>query len=133
MALDRIMQGVIPYIGLDGAGAAADFYAKAFGATEARERVLADDGKRYMHIQLVINGGSLMLSDAFPEWGRPWQPSSSYTMQLLVEDIDAWFDRAVAAGCTVTQPVELMFWGDRFGAVKDPFGVEWAFNEAKAA
>lgn len=133
MALDRIMQGVIPYIGLDGAAAAADFYARAFGAEEPRPRVPADDGKRFMHIQLVINGGSMMLCDAFPEYDRPWAPSRSYTMQLVVEDIERWFTRAVDAGCEVVQPLELMFWGDRYGAVRDPFSVEWAFNEAGKA
>jgi uncharacterized glyoxalase superfamily protein PhnB len=50
---------------------------------------------------------------------------------LLVDDADAWFDRAVAAGASAVTPVQEMFWGDRFGSVRDPFGIEWAFNQAK--
>jgi uncharacterized glyoxalase superfamily protein PhnB len=123
----HLMKGVIPYVSLNGAAAAADFYKKAFGAVEHR-RLPADDGKRLMHCHLEINGGSLMLGDAFDEHGYGWQPSHSFTMTLVVDDIDAWFKRAVDAGCEVTQPVELMFWGDRYGSVKDPFGVHWAMN-----
>ena len=47
----------------------------------------------------------------------------------MVDDIDAGFARAVAAGCEVTTPVAKMFWGARYGALKDPFGVSWAMNE----
>lgn len=122
------MKGVIPYLNVQGAGAAADFYARAFGAEDVG-RMSTDDGKRFMHIHLVINGGSLMLSDVFPEHGFDWQPSTSFTMQLVVDDIDAWWKRAVDAGAEVNMPVAVMFWGDRYGTLRDPFGVNWAINE----
>lgn len=121
------MKGVIPYLSVEGAADAAAFYKTAFAAEEFR-RMAGEDG-RLMHCHLVINGGSLMLSDAFPEHGYAHQPSHSFTMQLVVEGIDSWFQRAVDAGCEVVQPVQLMFWGDRYGALKDAWGVHWAMNE----
>jgi uncharacterized glyoxalase superfamily protein PhnB len=126
-----VMVGVIPYINVEGAGVAADFYVKAFGAEETA-RIPAEDGKRFMHIALEINGGVLMMGDVFPEYGQAEQPPSGVTLTLVVHDIDAWWARAVDAGCTVVTPVQVMFWGDRFGALKDPFGVEWAMNSPVA-
>ncbi|MDP1735957.1 MAG: VOC family protein [Caulobacter sp.] len=123
------MRGVIPYLNLVGAADAAELYKQAFGAQEMR-RLPADDGQRLMHCHLVINGGSLMLSDCFPEHGHDFQPSHSFTMQLVVDDIDRWFQRAVVAGLEVMNPVALMFWGDRWGSLKDRFGVHWAINES---
>ena len=125
--------GVIPYLNVIGASDASALYQKAFGAVEVR-RLPSDDGKRLMHAHLVINKGSLMLSDCFPEHGYEHQPSHSFTMQLVVDDIDSWFKRAVDAGLEVINPVALMFWGDRWGSLKDRFGVHWAINEpAKTA
>jgi uncharacterized glyoxalase superfamily protein PhnB len=80
------MSGVIPYINVEGASEASAFYQKAFGAKEVR-RMPAEDGKRLMHCHLIIHGGSLMLADAFPEYGYPLQPSHSFTMQLVVSDV----------------------------------------------
>ncbi|MFA7262783.1 MAG: VOC family protein [Caulobacter sp.] len=122
------MRGVIPYLNLVGAADAAELYKTAFGAIEHR-RAPAEDGQRLMHCHLEINGGSLMLSDCFPEHGYDFQPSHSFTMQLVVDDIDRWFQRAVDAGLEVTNPVALMFWGDRWGSLKDRFGVHWAMNQ----
>lgn len=122
------MKGVIPYLNVVGAADAAELYKAAFGAIEHR-RMPAEDGKRLMHCHLEINGGSLMLSDCFPESGYEHQPSHSFTMQLVVDDIDAWFQRAVDASLEVMNPVALMFWGDRWGSLKDAFGVHWAMNQ----
>ncbi len=121
-------KGVIPYLNVVGAADAAELYKQAFGAVEVN-RLPSDDGKRLMHCHLVINEGSLMLSDVFPEHGYEHQPSHSFTMQLVVDDIDSWFQRAVDAGLEVTNPVAVMFWGDRWGSLKDRFGVHWAINE----
>lgn len=122
------MKGVIPYLNVVGAADAAELYKAAFGAIEHR-RMPAEDGKRLMHCHLEINGGALMLSDCFPESGYEHQPSHSFTMQLVVDDIDTWFQRAVDAGLAVTNPVALMFWGDRWGSLTDRFGVHWAMNQ----
>lgn len=122
------MKGVIPYLNVVGAADAVALYQAAFGAVEVR-RMPAEDGQRLMHSHLVINDGSLMISDCFPESGYAHQPSHSFTMQLVVDDIDAWFQRAVDAGLEVMNPVALMFWGDRWGSLKDRFGVHWAMNQ----
>ena len=126
--LDPVFQGVIPYLSVDGAGAASAFYQLAFGAKQLRV-MPAEDGQRFMHIHLEINGGSLMLSDAFPDRGHAHQPSHSFTMQLVVADLDSWWRRAVAAGGKPTSEPQVMFWGDYYGALVDPFGVHWAFNQ----
>jgi PhnB protein len=125
---DAATRGVIPYIQLVGANEAVAFYQKAFGAKE-RSRMPAGDGGKLANCQLEINGGPMMLMDAFPEHGHPFQPSQSFTLQLIVEDGQAWFDRAVAAGCQVTTPFQKMFWGDMWGGLTDPFGIHWGIDE----
>ena len=120
--------GLSVYITVDGAAAASAFYEKAFGAKELF-RQLADDGKRLLHCHLQINGGSLMMSDWFPEWGMEKKPPQAYTLHLQVDDVDAWWKRATEAGCTVAMPLEAQFWGDRYGKVTDPFGVGWSLAQ----
>lgn len=121
--------GLNAYLEVDGALKAAAFYEKAFGA----EQVFAvppDEKGRTMHVHLYVNGSSLMLGDPYPEHGHPHQPAQGYTLQLHLDaaEIDAWWRRAVEAGCTVETPLEVMFWGDRWGSLRDPFGVSWAMN-----
>ncbi|HZZ90640.1 MAG TPA: VOC family protein [Caulobacteraceae bacterium] len=122
------MKGVIPYIQVEGAIEAVKFYERAFGAREL-SRFPTEDGKRLMNCQVEINGGAMMLMDAMPEHGFPFQPTHSVTLQLLVDDGQAWFDRAVAAGCTVLTPFQQMFWGDKWGAVIDPYQIRWGIDE----
>jgi len=86
-----------------------------------------------MHVHLYINDTTVMLSDFYPEHGVSKVAPAGFSMTLHVSDIDAWYKRAVDAGATVGQPVTEMFWGDRYGSVKDPFGVTWAMNQAKTA
>ncbi|WP_297693649.1 VOC family protein [Phenylobacterium sp.] len=128
-ALPPVKGGVSPYLTVDGAAKASDFYQRAFAAEEVT-RIGGPDGK-FMHIHLYINGSSVMLSDAYPEHGHPWQPPAGFTLTLEVDDADAWADRAIKAGATAANPVSDMFWGARWGTVRDPFGVEWAFNAPK--
>jgi len=125
----RLMQGVIPYLAIDGAQAAIDFYTRAFGAVQHGEAVAGADG-RIMNASLEVNGGMIMLMDTFPEPGMD-QPATArgMTLQLVVAEADPWWNRALAAGCEVTHPLRLEFWGDRYGRLRDPFGLEWAFNE----
>jgi uncharacterized glyoxalase superfamily protein PhnB len=82
-----------------------------------------------MHIHLYINGSSVMLSDAFAEHGHPWVQPQGFNLTLQVDDIDAWWRRAIDAGATAVMPVQEMFWGARYGQLRDPFGVLWAMNE----
>jgi uncharacterized glyoxalase superfamily protein PhnB len=126
-ALPQVLGGVAPYLSVSNAGAAADFYVKAFGAREAI-RMPPDDKGRYMHIHLVINGGSVMLADAFPDHGHPLETPAAFTLHLQVDDVDAWFERATKAGAEVVMPLTDMFWGDRYGQLRDPFGVLWSMG-----
>jgi uncharacterized glyoxalase superfamily protein PhnB len=114
-----------------GASDASAFYQKAFAAKELRRMGNGKDD-RLVHVHLEIHGGSVMLCDEFPEHGHPHRPSNSYTMQLVVDDGDRWFDRAKKAGCDVIVEMHREFWGDRYGSVRDPFGIQWAFNEPAA-
>ena len=123
--------GLTPHIMILGnrAAEAIDFYKAAFGAEE-RVRMLADDGRRIMHAHLIISGASLMLNDDFPEYrgpgATPEGPPAGTVLHLQVDDADAWFDRAVAAGASARMPLQDMFWGDRYGHVGDPFGHVWS-------
>lgn len=125
----RVMMGVIPYIGMNGkAGEATDFYARAFGARELGRFTDEASGK-LMHVQIEVNGGALMMSDMSDPSAEPSRPAG-FHLQLVVQDGDAWWSRAVEAGCAVVMPFQKMFWGDRWGLLRDPFGLQWAVNEA---
>jgi PhnB protein len=123
----RVMQGVIPYLSVDGADKVIAFYEKAFGAKDLGT-MRSEDGKHVMHSQLEINGGALMLSDAAIMEGKQ-VTSNSYTMQLVTREGDTWWKRAVDAGCTVDVPFAMQPWGDRWGKLRDPFGISWALLE----
>jgi PhnB protein len=125
---DALTRGVIPYFQVEGAAKAIQLYQRAFGA-RVRTRTPAGDGDKIMNAQLEINGGLIMVMDAMPEHGFPLQKSHSYTMQLIVPEGQAWFDRAVEAGCRVETPFQKMFWGDLWGLVVDPFGVRWGIDQ----
>lgn len=128
MPQDTNFTGVIPYINVDDAPAAIAFYKKVFNAKELM-LMPADDGKRVMHCHLEINGGGLMVASTFPEHGHDFQPSHSFMMMLVVDDADTWWKSAVDAGCEITHPLQEMFWGDRYGTVRDPYNVNWGFNQ----
>ena len=119
--------GLVAYLTVDGAVKAGEFYRKAFGGEVAATHP-PDEKGRTMHVHLYINGSSLMLSDAYPEHGHPLRESAGFSLTLMVEDVDAWYERAIKAGCTSTTPPTDMFWGDRYAALKDPFGVAWGVN-----
>jgi PhnB protein len=123
----QIKGGAIPYLSIEGAIKAVEFYKKAFAAEVAM--VMPPDEKgRTMHAHLYINGSSVMLSDFYPEHGHVPVTAAGFNIMLRVDDADAWYNRAVAAGCTATMALDNMFWGDRYGQLKDPFGVVWAVN-----
>ena len=124
-AVNPQISGVTPYLTVAGATRASEFYQRAFGATEV-DRVPVDEKGRTMHIYLFINGNSLMLSDPFPEHGHPFKGHEGCTLHLHVADVDAWWKRAVDAGAEIVLPLQVMFWGDRYGQLRDPFGVLWS-------
>lgn len=119
--------GLVAYVTVDGAIKAADFYKRAFGA-EVATIFPPDEKGRTMHVHVYINGSSLMMSDAYPDHGHPFREHAGFQLALMVEDVDAWFKRAVDAGCTGTMPPQDMFWGDRYAQLKDPYGIAWAMN-----
>jgi PhnB protein len=121
--------GVVAYLAIDGALKAAEFYGKALAAEQVFAHP-ADEQGRTMHVHLYVNGSSVMLGDFYPEYGHARETPAAFTMQLIVDDCRAWFDRAVGAGCTAVTEPQTMFWGDTLAQVKDPFGVTWAFNQA---
>lgn len=115
-----------PYLTLKNASGALDFYARAFGAKEVM-RLAAPDGK-IGHAEMRIGNSPIMLSDEYPDMGVLSPESiggSPVMLHLYVEDVDATFLRAVAAGATVLTPVADQFYGDRGGKLSDPFGHVW--------
>jgi PhnB protein len=126
--MPQVRGGVVAYLQVDGASKASEFYQRAFGATEVGRQPVDEQG-RTMHIHLYINGGSLMLSDAYPEHGYALERPQGFDLMLQVEDIDAWWARAIGAGAESLMQVQEMFWGARYGQLRDPFGVRWAFNQ----
>ena len=124
---------VMPHLVVDDAAAAIDFYVKAFDAVELG-RVPGPGGK-LIHAAVQINGATVMLNDDFPEYndGKPGTPTAlggtPVTIHLQVHDVDAKFQQALDAGATVVMPIEDQFWGDRYGAVRDPFGHQWSLGQ----
>ena len=121
---------IVAHIVVQGAERAAAFYAEAFGAQEV-SRIPVPDG-RLMSVQLRIGGGLLHLADEFAEMGVLAPPTLGGTpvvLALEVNDADAAFARAVAAGAQVRQPLADMFWGDRHGQLDDPFGHRWNISQ----
>jgi uncharacterized glyoxalase superfamily protein PhnB len=119
-----------PHIVVQGADRAAAFYRDAFGAEEV-SRIPTPDG-RLMSVEMRIGGGSLHLADEFPELGVLAPPSLGGTpvvLALEVEDAESVFAAATAAGATVRQPLQEMFWGDLHGQLDDPFGHRWNVSQ----
>ena len=115
-----------PYLMVRGAAQAIAFYQQAFGAHE-RLRMPEPDGT-VGHAELTIGDSLIMLADEMPEMGNPSPQALNGTpvgFALYVEDVDAAFARALAAGATALQPPEDKFYGDRTGTVVDPFGHHW--------
>jgi len=128
----RVMQGVIPYLALpEKAGAAADFYIKAFDGKDLGRMPMENAPGQFMHIQIEINGGALMLTDyADPGVANKGDgPLPRGHLQLVLANGQAWWDRAVAAGCTIVSPYARQFWGDDWGLMVDPFGVRWSIMQ----
>jgi len=127
-ARPEVRGGLIAYLQVKGATQASEFYQRAFGATEVARHPVDEKG-RTAHIHLYVNGSSLMLGDAYPEYGHPLQAPQAFNLTLQVDDIDKWWERAVAAGAAVVMPIQEMFWGARYGQLRDPFGVSWSINQ----
>jgi PhnB protein len=118
---------VTPYLAIDGAAAAIDFYKKAFGATE-RLRMPGPDGK-IGHAEIEIEGALIMMADEYPpmNFRSPRAIGGSpVMMHMYVSDVDAFFRRAKDAGAEVLREPTTQFYGDRSCSIKDPFGHLWS-------
>jgi len=120
---------VTPYLTVKGAAQAIEFYRNAFGAEEVM-RVPGPDGK-LMHAEIRIGGAVVMLHDEAPQW-QAFSPQTiggtASSIMLYVDDVDGVFDRALQAGATQLMEVADQFYGDRCGALKDPFGHKWTLS-----
>ncbi len=123
---------VTPYLVCRGAAGAIDFYKRAFGAKE-KMRMPGPDG-RVAHAEIQIGDSRVMLGDEWPEMGAKSPEmlgGSAGGVFLYVKNVDAFTNKAIGAGATVVMPVQDMFWGDRYGKLKDPFGHEWSIATHK--
>lgn len=126
-AIPADMHSVTPHLVCAGAADAIAFYTKAFNAIEL-SRLPGPDGK-VMHAQIRIGDSIVMLVDEMPDCGALSPKAlkgTPVTLHLYVEDANAVFARAVAAGASVKFALEDTFWGDRYGVVEDPFGHHWS-------
>ncbi len=117
-----------PHLVVRDADRAIEFYKKAFGAELLGEAARMPNGK-IMHALLRVGNSNLMLNDEMPEYGAlsPLSGgSSSVTIHIYTENVDAAFERATSAGAKVGMPLMDQFWGDRYGTVTDPFGHKWS-------
>jgi uncharacterized glyoxalase superfamily protein PhnB len=120
--------GAIPYLVVRDAAAAIDWYKKVLGVTEVT-RMPMPDGKTIMHAEVKLRDSSIFMTEEAPDYGARSPLAlggSPVTIHAFFEDVDAVFNRAVAAGATPTMPPMGMFWGDRYGRFTDPFGHSWS-------
>ncbi len=124
----------IPHLIVSDGVAALEFYKNTFNA-ELGDKMMAPDGKRLLHGEVVLDGHKVFVSDEFSEseGGSCKSPQTlggtDVRITLQVDDADAIVTRAVASGARVLMPVQDMFWGARYGRIVDPFGHEWGINQ----
>jgi PhnB protein len=116
---------VTPYLIVDGAEEAIRWYEQALGAVEVMRLPMGD---KIGHAEIKIGDSHVMISDEWPDYGKlgpKTRGGSTCGLMVYLDDVDEAFERAVAAGATVEQPVQDQFYGDRSGSVTDPFGHSW--------
>jgi PhnB protein len=126
-----------PHFSVSNAAAAIDFYKAAFGATETARHLAPNSGK-IMHAALKIADRDLMLNDDFSaEMGSKPETAEALggcpvIFHLQTNNADAAWAKALAAGATVKMPLKDQFWGDRYGMLRDPFGLYWSIGQSIA-
>jgi PhnB protein len=126
------MHALSPYLIVDGAAAAIEFYAEAFGARELFR--LTDPSDKIGHAELQIGACRFMLADEYPDFGAIGPITvggSPVSLHLYVQDVDATVSRATRAGATLQRPVSDEFFGDRVALLTDPFGHKWHLASRK--
>lgn len=119
---------VTPYLIVDRAAEAIRWYGEAFGATEVLRLPMGD---KIGHAEIKIRDSFVMLSDEWPDYGKlgpKARGGATSSLMIYLEDVDAAFARAIAAGATQERPVEDQFYGDRSGTLVDPFGHRWTIS-----
>jgi len=123
---------ITPYLIIKGAAKAIDYYKQVFGATEIMR--MPDPSGKIGHAELKIGDSPFMLADEHPEMGYlspEARGGTPVSLMLYVPDVDATFNRAVAAGAKVAKALEDQFYGDRNGTITDPFGHVWTLSTHK--
>ena len=134
MAVRHIPEGyhsVTPYLIVDDAAKAIDFYKRALGAEEKFRMPMGD---KIGHAEILIGDSHVMLADEFPDMdhlGPKARGGATSSIVLYVEDVDRSFRQALDAGATESQPIQDQFWGDRMGSLVDPFGQRWSLATHK--
>lgn len=128
-------QPVTPYLTVEGAAEAIDYYKAVFGAVEVMRQAAEENG-RLLHAELTINGGSLMLSDHFPEYGYCEPPSGGSSVAVALKfaqaaDVDRVHASAVEHGGRSEIAPDNAFWGAYFAVIWDPFGHRWMLSGPK--
>ena len=124
------MHTITPHLVVGDSAAAADWYKHVLGAEE-RNRIELPGGK-LMQVELWFGDSAVMLADEFPEAGvlSPLSVGGTATvLHLYTNDVDALWNRAVDAGAAVRQPLQDVFWGERYGQITDPFGHRWGLAQ----
>ena len=130
MAVKAVPDGyhtVTPYLIVDGAAEALEFYKNAFGATE-KLRLDIPDGGKIGHAEIVIGDSTVMIADEFPELdalGPKSRGGTTVSLCVYFDNVDESFAHAVETGATVVRPVQNQFYGDRSGTLLDPYGHMW--------
>ena len=117
---------VTPYLVVDDAERAIEFYKTAFGA---EEKFRLPMGERIGHAELMIGDSHIMLADEFPDMGHLGPKNrggTTVSLMVYVDDVDRAFPKAIEAGAKQVRPLENQFWGDRMGTLEDPFGHVWS-------
>jgi PhnB protein len=125
-------RGLYPHLFVLGADAACDFYRRGFGASELLRNTLGDG--TVLFIELAIGDGRLLISEETPALRALAPPTiggSPVMLYIEVDDVDSVFQSALEAGAETEIPVQEMFWGERYGVLRDPFGHRWAISTAR--
>jgi PhnB protein len=126
-ACPKGFSSVTPHLVIKGCANAIDFYKKGLGAQEIYRSKMPDG--RIMHAMIQIGNSFVMMADEFPDMGAVGPMTlggTSTSLHIYTDDADKLFDQAISAGAIPIMPMADMFWGDRYGMIKDPFGHSWA-------
>ena len=124
-AVPEGMHTITPQLAIDGCDKAIEWFKKAFGA-ELLSRAPDPSGKKVWHASMRIGNSIFFVNDVFPDMGGGAQTASLW---IYTDNVDQWFKRATEAGAEVAMPMMDMFWGDRMGQLKDPFGNKWNLSQ----